>query len=158
MAPTSWIIIDELSMARPQHNDYALADFNVVLVGDPGQLPPVGDSVLWHALPSTPLAAAGSGAYGTFTHSVVLDVLQRQEDGYFSDTLMRIRDGVADINDFVYLSSRVASEASAHATVLCATRAACARSTTGACVSSHIVSNHNAGRQTYGRACCRERG
>lgn len=70
----------------------------MILIGDPAQLPPVGDKPLYHAKPSNPIAEQGYLAYRMFDSVVVLDVNQRvssQENDLilFKGILSRLRTG-----------------------------------------------------------------
>jgi hypothetical protein len=50
---------------------------SIIMIGDPGQLPPVGDKPFYHDQPSNPVAEQGYLAYTMFDNVVVLDVYQR---------------------------------------------------------------------------------
>ena len=50
---------------------------SVILIGDPAQLPPVGDKPLYHSKPSTTTGEQGYCAYQMFVHVVILSVNQR---------------------------------------------------------------------------------
>lgn len=52
---------------------------SVILIGDPAQLPPVGDKPLYHSKPSAIICTGEQGycAYQMFVHNVILSVNQR---------------------------------------------------------------------------------
>ena len=51
-----------------------------ILIGDPAQLPPVGDKPLYHAKPSNLIAEQGYYTYMMFNNVVTLTVNQRVKD------------------------------------------------------------------------------
>ena len=50
---------------------------NLILIGDPGQLPPVADKPLYHAKPSSAVGEQGYQTYKMFDKVVKLTVNQR---------------------------------------------------------------------------------
>ena len=69
---------------------------SIILIGDPAQLPPVGDKPLYHAKPSNPNAEQGCYTYMMFNNVVTLTVNQRvkgsdPEQIVFRDLLLRLR-------------------------------------------------------------------
>lgn len=86
-----------------------------ILVGDPGQLPPVGNKPLYHSKPSTSLQEQGHLAYLMFDTVVKLTINQRVQ-GYspeqvkFRDLLMRLRTGDCNQDDWNLLLTRQPSK------------------------------------------------
>ena len=80
----SYIIIDEYSMLGQAmlgwidrrcrqatgKTDEVFGGLSIILVGDPGQLPPVADKPLYHSKPMTPLSEQGHLAYHMFTNVI----------------------------------------------------------------------------------------
>ena len=69
---------------------------SIILVGDPGQLPPLADKPLYYSRPSSSIAEQGHLAYYMFTNVVKLSVNQRVQgldlqQSQFRDLLMRLR-------------------------------------------------------------------
>lgn len=77
----------------------------MILVGDPGQLPPVGGSPLYQTSMKAKkdLETHGYNCYQQFTTVIVLEVSERQKNldndpkqQYFIDLLLRLRNGIYD--------------------------------------------------------------
>jgi len=71
---------------------------SIILIGDPAQLPPVGDKPLHHSLPSNAVGEQGYFAYLMFNKVVVLTVNQRVKGSdpgqiSFRELLSRLRNG-----------------------------------------------------------------
>ena len=69
---------------------------SIILVGDPGQLPPVADKKLYHSRPSSSIGEEGHLAHFMFNDVVKLSVNQRvqgtnPQQTQFRDLLMRLR-------------------------------------------------------------------
>ena len=62
--------------ATPSH-DKILGGKSLILIGDPGQLPPVGDKPQYHSKPSSDIGEQGYQAYQMFDKVVKLTVNQR---------------------------------------------------------------------------------
>ena len=76
---------------------------SVILIGDPGQLPPVSGHSLYHFPTTTTLAAHGLNCYKQFVHAICLNKCERQQNlnndsrqEYFIQFLSRLRDGLLD--------------------------------------------------------------
>lgn len=77
---------------------------SIILVGDPGQLPPVADKPLYHSNPSNSLQEQGCLAYFMFNTVVKLTINQRvqgftPEQAQFRDLVERLRTGDCNQND-----------------------------------------------------------
>ena len=88
---------------------------SVILIGDPAQLPPVGDKPLYHSRPSTSTGEQGYCAYQMFVHVVILSVNQRvigsDPDQILSrELLLRLRNGETTQEDWKQLLARQPSE------------------------------------------------
>lgn len=84
---------------------------SIILVGDPGQLPPVADKPLYHSNPSNSLQEQGYLAYFMFNTVVKLTINQRvqgftPEQAQFRDLLECLRTGDCNQNDWNLLLSR----------------------------------------------------
>jgi ATP-dependent DNA helicase PIF1 len=78
---------------------------SMILVGDPGQLLPVGGSPLYNFPTKNALSAHGLLCYQQFTNAIRLEQVERQknldndpEQAYFLDLLTRARNGMKDKN------------------------------------------------------------
>ena len=81
---------------------------SIILLGDPGQLPPVGDKPLYHAKPSSSIGEQGHSVFLMFTNVVKLTVNQRVQGGdpeqiQFRDLLCRLRTGDSNEHDWKIL-------------------------------------------------------
>lgn len=88
---------------------------SIILVGDPGQLPPVADKPLYHSRPSSSIGEQGHLAYHMFSIVVKLSVNQRvrgldQQQSQFRDLLMRLRTGDCNEEDWKLLLKRQPSK------------------------------------------------
>ena len=77
-------------------NNKVFGEKSLILTGDPGQLPPVGDKPLYHAKPSNAVGEQGFQAYNMFDKVVTPTVNQRvqgsdDEQVRFRDLLLRLR-------------------------------------------------------------------
>ena len=82
-----------------------------ILTGDPGQLPPVADKLLYYAKPSCAVGEQGYQTYQMFDKVVKLVVNQRvqgmsPEQIMFRDLLLRLRKGESTAEDWEVLLSR----------------------------------------------------
>lgn len=152
---TRYLIIDEKSMVGraalgrinlalgqifPATAYLPFAGLSVLLIGDFGQLPPVGDTPLYNTARSTKtsylgrLSNIGRDVYLAFTESMQLDAVMRQDGSdpttvAFKSTLARLHSGTPLQEDYTLLSTRfwtALSPASQHtfrdAVCLCATK------------------------------------
>ena len=90
---------------------------SIILIGDPGQLPPVADKPLYHEKPSNPVGDQGYLAYKMFDKVVILDVNQRvrgseEDQTIFKGILSRLRSGEVSVDDWKLLLTRQPSVAS----------------------------------------------
>jgi ATP-dependent DNA helicase PIF1 len=120
-----YLIIDEMSMIG--HRMFAWIDkrlkqasakldsvvggFSVILFGDFGQLPPVGDHPLYARPKSNQHCTDGYHVYLTFNTVVILDQVLRQggmnpEDVQFRKLLLRLRNGCVNERDWELLKKR----------------------------------------------------
>ena len=81
------------------------------MLGDPAQLPPVGDKPLYHTKPSGSIGEQGHSAFFMFTNVVKLSVNQRvhgtdPEQIQFRDLLSRLRTGDSNEQDWKLLLTR----------------------------------------------------
>ncbi|XP_028413092.1 ATP-dependent DNA helicase pfh1-like [Dendronephthya gigantea] len=107
-----FLIIDEMSMighkmlswldnrlrAGTGKEDVPFGGMSVILMGDFGQLPPVGDRPMYIAGNGSVISDHGHSMYLTFDHVVILEQVMRQigedpEVVAFRSLLMRLRDG-----------------------------------------------------------------
>lgn len=84
---------------------------SIILIGDPGQLPPVGAKPLYHAKPSNIIGKQGYYAYMMFDKVVTLSVNQRVKGSHpdqmrFRDLLLRLRDAETTEDDWKILLTR----------------------------------------------------
>lgn len=89
-------------------SDKMFGGLSIILVGDPGQLPPVADKPLYHAKPSNETGQQGYIAYMMFDKVVKLTVNQRvhgtsNEQSQFRDLLGRLRLGQSTVQDWEML-------------------------------------------------------
>ena len=125
-----YIVIDEYSMLGQVmlqgwidkrckqvtgHYDKHFGGLSVILTGDPGQLPPVGDKPLYHSKPTNAVGEQGYLTYKMFEKVVKLTVNQRvqgsdQQQQQFRELLMRLRKGEPTIEDLNSLLSRQPSK------------------------------------------------
>ena len=88
--------IDKRSKQVTGHYDQPFGGFSLILTGDPGQLPPVGDKPLYHAKPSNNIGEQGYLAYRMFDKVIKLTVNQRvqgtdPDQVRFRELLLRLR-------------------------------------------------------------------
>ena len=126
----NYIIIDEYSMLGQTmfgwidrrcrqatgKIDEVFGGKSIILVGDPGQLPPVADKPLYHSSTSTSIGEQGHLAYYMFNNVVKLSVNQRvqgvnPQQTQFRDLLMRLRTGDCNEEDWKLLLTRQPSKA-----------------------------------------------
>lgn len=130
-AGTLYIIIDEKSMVGPStlarvdqqlqlifptHRDQPFGGQSVLFVGDFGQLPPVGEPALFSSRPSLNQEHIwGMALYPSFTESITLDVVMRQNSSdtsavQFRDLLAQLRNCDPQPQDYELLSARFWSQ------------------------------------------------
>ena len=78
---------------------------SVILIGDPAQLPPVGDKPLYHSKPSTVTGEKDYYAYQRFVHLVILSVNEGvtgsdHDQILFRELLLRLRNGETTQDDW----------------------------------------------------------
>ena len=120
-----YILIDEYSMlgqstlgwidrrckqATGMHNQ-VLGGKSLILIGDPGQLPPVADKPLYHDKPSSAIGEQGYQTYRMFNKVIKLTVNQRvqgvsTEQDQFRNLLLRLRKGECTSSDWHLLLTR----------------------------------------------------
>ena len=88
--------IDKRCKQTTGFNNKVLGGKSLILIGDPGQLPPVADKPLYHAKPSSDVGEQGYQTYQIFDKVVKLTVNQRvqgtsSEQVNFRDLLLRLR-------------------------------------------------------------------
>ena len=102
-----------LRQATGKNNTY-FGGISIILVGDPGQLLPVGGSPLYNFPTKNCMSLHGLNSYKQFEAAICLQVTQRQrnddrdpEQEYFIALLKRLRDGMLDdkqtIEDWKFL-------------------------------------------------------
>lgn len=108
-----YIIIDEYSMLGQVTfgwidrrckqvsgcQDKLLGGKSMILCGDPGQLPPVADKPLYHAIPTNSIGEQGYLTYQMFDNVVKLNVNQRVQGSDPEQT----RDGESSVDDWKLL-------------------------------------------------------
>ena len=121
----AYIIIDEYSMLGQTmlrwierrcrqatgKSDEVFGGLSIILVGDPGQLPPVADKPLYHSKPTSSVGEQGHLAYHMFTNVIKLSVNPRVqglniEQSQFRNLLMRLRTGDCTEPDWKLLLTR----------------------------------------------------
>ncbi len=121
----TYIIIDEYSMLGQTMlgwidrrcrqatgiSDELFGGLSLILLGDPGQLPPVADKALYHSKPTCFIGEQGHLAYLMFTNVIKLSVNQRvqgtnPEQIQFRDLFMRLRTGECTEQDWKLLLTR----------------------------------------------------
>jgi hypothetical protein len=117
------IIIDEYSMVKSLDmywvhrrlqqalkNDLPFGGIPICLVGDPGQLPPVGGLPLWSKRTSTGIQVSGNVLQGHLLYSGITTVMKLtdilRQQGLFQETCLRLRDGNLTNSDWVYLMEK----------------------------------------------------
>ena len=120
-----YIIIDEYSMLGQNsfgwvdkrckqataRTDQVFGGKSLILVGDPGQLPPVADKPLYHPQPSNGVAEQGYQVYRMFDNVVKLTINERVQgtdlkQKQFRELLLRLRKGDSTETDWKFLLSR----------------------------------------------------
>jgi hypothetical protein len=89
MGQTTMGWIDRCCRQATRVKDKLFGGKSIIVIGDPGQLPPVGDKPLYHGKPSNPIDEQGSLAYKTFNKVVELDVNQMVSGDQCDQTLFR---------------------------------------------------------------------
>ena len=111
--------INEYSMLGQATGSYdkILGGKSLILIGDPGQLPPVGDKPLYHSKPSSDIGEQGYQAYQMFDKVVKLTVNQHVEGNcpeqkQFRELLSRLCKGESTTDDWKLLLSQQPSSVS----------------------------------------------
>lgn len=89
----------------------------MILIGDPGQLPPVADKPLYHPKPSSDVGDQGYQAYSMFDKVVKLTINQRVqgtglEQVQFRELLSRLSKAQSTVRDWTLLLTRQPSNVS----------------------------------------------
>ena len=124
-----YLLIDEFSMLGQSmmgwidrrcrqasgFKDTILGGKSVILVGDPAQLPPVGDKCLYHSHPSSDVGQEGHFVYKMFDKVVLLRQNHRvtgctSQQDTFKDLLARLRNGKSTVEDWHLLLTRQPSD------------------------------------------------
>jgi hypothetical protein len=122
-----FLIIDEFSMMsqimlgkidsrlrQAKNRNELFGGISIMLIGDPGQLPPVGGSTLFENKELTnTLAISGYLAYKKFKIVITLEAMMRQQNlnndpqqAHFMELLPRLRDGTSTLADWELLCTR----------------------------------------------------
>lgn len=121
------VIIDEFSMLstvmfgkmdlrlqQAKNNLESFGGISILLIGDPGQLLPVGGSPLYISSANNLMATAGNLAYKKFEIVISLEAMMRQQNldndedqAKFIDLLPRLRNGTSTIDDWHLLRKRM---------------------------------------------------
>ena len=96
--------------------DKILGGKSLILIADPGQLPPVADKPFYHSKPSNEVGEQGYQTYRMFDKVVKLTVNQRvqgmsTEQEQFRNLLLRLRKGDSTNEDWQLLLTRQPSRA-----------------------------------------------
>ena len=96
--------------------DISLGGMSVKLLGDFGQLPPVGDKPLYCSAPHGSLAMHGRTTYQLFSTVVILEQVLRQAGSdqashAFRHLLLRLRDGIITHDDWKILLEHIPQKA-----------------------------------------------
>jgi ATP-dependent exoDNAse (exonuclease V) alpha subunit len=123
---TNHLVIDEFSMLgqemigkidrrakQAKNNNLIFGGMSIILIGDPAQLLPVGQSTLYDTELSSDLAKTGYIAYQKFKTVITLEAVMRQQNlendqnqAKFLELLPRLRDGSSTVEDWKLLCQR----------------------------------------------------
>ena len=111
LGQTTFGWIDKRCKQATAFYDKVHGGISIILIGDPGQLPPVADKPLYHAQPSNAIGEQGYLIYQMFDKVVKLTANQRiqgssSEQQQFRDLLLRLRKGELSIEDWQLLLTR----------------------------------------------------
>ena len=111
LGQTTFGWIDKRCKQATGFYDKVLGGKSLILIGDPGQLPPVADKPLFHAKPSNNIGEQGYQTYRMFDKVVKLTVNQRvqgisSQQECFRNLLLRLRKGESTLEDWQLLLSR----------------------------------------------------
>ena len=104
-------IDQRLRQAKNCNNPFG--GISVILIGDPGQLLPVGGSPLYDKKLKSNLAQGGFIAYQKFKNVVILESVmmqQNQEQAHFMELIPRLRNGQSTLADYELLLTRIPTE------------------------------------------------
>lgn len=100
-------------LRQAKNNDQLFGGISVILIGDPGQLLPVGQSPLYDTRLKDNISQTGFIAYQQFKIVITLEAIMRQQNldndeqqAQFIDLLPRLRDGTSTIADWKLLQTR----------------------------------------------------
>lgn len=100
-------------LRQAKNNDQLFGGISVILIGDPGQLLPVGQSPLYDTRLKDNISQTGFIAYQQFKIVITLEAVMRQQNldndeqqAQFIDLLPRLRDGTSTIADWKLLQTR----------------------------------------------------
>ena len=115
LGQTTFGWIDKRCKQATGFHDRVLGGKSLILIGDPGQLPPVADKPLYHAKPSNSIGEQGYQTYRMFDKVIKLTVNQRvqgisTEQVQFRDLLLRLRKGESTHDDWKLLLTRQPSK------------------------------------------------
>ena len=104
-------------LRHAKNNNLMLGGISMILIGDPGQLLPVGGSSLYDLKLKNLMSIAGLQAYRKFEVVVTLEAVMRQQNlendpnqAHFMDLLPRLRNGTSTIRDWKLLLTRSINE------------------------------------------------
>ena len=105
--------VDKRLRQATGHLHLPMGGVSIILFGDFGQLPPVGDRPLYASPSSSELAIHGHTLYRMFTTVVILNQILRQngndsDDEVFRNLLMHLRNGQVSHSDWQLLMQRTA--------------------------------------------------
>ena len=104
-------------LRQAKNNNLMLGGISMILIGDPGQLLPVGGASLYDLKLKNLMAIAGLQAYRKFDVVITLEAVMRQQNlendpdqAHFMDLLPRLRNGTSTIKDWKLLLTRSINE------------------------------------------------
>ena len=111
LGQTTFGWIDKRYKQTMGYHNKVLGGKSLILIGDPGQLPPVADKPLYHSKPSNAIGEQGYQTYRMFDAVVKLTVNQRLQGDcikqeQFRNLLLRLRKGESNFDDWKLLLTR----------------------------------------------------
>ncbi len=107
----------DLRLRQAKNNNLIFGNISVILIGDPGQLLPVGGASLYDTKLKASMAQGGFLAYNEFKTVVMLESVMRQQNddndplqAHFMELIPRLRNGESTQEDYDLLMTRVPSE------------------------------------------------